>query len=210
MTLETAMLFDTMLVNESFIPCECSEKEHVGSILAMLILSCDGSLVIMGSRLGSGTSAAIYCYSGTLRERKSQWMLHKVYSKALQTFFGSPRCEKMKWYTSVPVMLFRAKSSNFLNLREFEAPLWRNTTLALPTNDQRWLGHPPLAAGMSLLVNGPKLFDMRPNSYRFFDRGFPIPPDLILYQTSRQHFALQPAVPMDLKGTFKSLYRLIK
>ena len=106
----------------------------------------------------------------------------------------------LKWFTRIPVTLFRAKTGNYTSLREIERPMIFPSTLCYPRNDERWLqAELPTAFGLSLLPNTPDLHRLRVKYVFLYEEGVRVPDDLILFQTSPKHFSLEPALPMELE-----------
>ena len=107
-------------------------------------------------------------------------------------------------FTNVPVTLFRIKTTHYASLRSVERPDIFPSTLCLPRNDERWLKAPPAQSfGLSLLPNCSTIREFKSKkSIYTFNEGESIPPDLILYKTAENYFSLEPAVRMELDGTF--------
>ena len=110
----------------------------------------------------------------------------------------------MKALKLLPSTLFRVKTKEFNYLRAKDLRPLPNTTLAIPRTDERWFSHQNAPNGMSLFPFCKKLRGyMRYPRHKFviiFKKGMLLPDDLMLYQTSRYHFSLEPSLPTDLKG----------
>ena len=114
-------------------------------------------------------------------------------------------------YTNLPITLFRIKTKHYASLRSDERPVIPPSTLCFPRNDERWLKAPPAHSfGLSLLPNCSTIREFKgEKSIYVINKGesvppnlISIPPNLILYKTAETHFSLEPAVRMELDGTF--------
>ena len=106
----------------------------------------------------------------------------------------------LKSYTRIPLTLFRAKTGNYKSLRLLECPVLRPATLCYPRDHEIWerAVRPP-AFGISLLPNVETLHRLKVKYFFVYGEGTVIPDDLLLYRTSREHYSLEPSLPMDVE-----------
>ena len=114
-----------------------------------------------------------------------------------------PISAPLRWYTSMPLTLFRLKTTNYANLRHKESPIFGPRTKCYPRNDERWNQNPlkQTALGLSLLpaISARSNFETCRHVF-VFEKGGLIPGELVLYQIEPSHFSLEPAIPMELEG----------
>ena len=109
-------------------------------------------------------------------------------------------------FQKFPITLFRAKTKAYASVRKNERPTIGLGDTCYPRTDERWT-NPPSAPGfgISILSNGEKIRALRNIHHIYvFKEGMVIPEDLILYQTSFDHFSLELQKTMELEGILRN------